>query len=236
MAEGKFDGSIDLSTLAPATYTLIINTEEKDLANPASQAIIVYNASTDLAPDGQTLFVAENNVKTSSDGKTKIMIASASDEAYMYYRLSTTVAIGALNMKKISKGYDTLNITLPENADNATLTIFTVKNATTYQNSVQISRDKKSGLKIIGESFRDNLIPTKAETWNIRVTHADGTPLQTALALDMYNKALEALAPTLSIYKKQDRHMCRYPTYHICTAVQTWCTSHRNTHGKMANG
>lgn len=195
VASGQFSGEIDLSDIKPASYLLSVSAEDSVLADPAMTSVTVYNRASGIVPDKSALFVPVTNYSVGADGKADVEYATADHATYIYYCVHADNVTTPVSLAKADAGYYSLGVELPEGAERGTLCLYTVKDCKTYSLNVTLSRKKDDGLKIVGECFRDNLVPGANETWNISVRNADGSPVNAALALDMYNKALEALAP-----------------------------------------
>ena len=74
------------------------------------------------------------------------------------------------------------------------VTMFTVKDFSIDSYHVTLVNDANCrGVRLEAESFRDHLIPGTQETWSFRVVDKNGNGVQSALLLDVYNKALDEL-------------------------------------------
>lgn len=195
IASGKFDGSIDLKSIRPARYSLTIYAADASLADPATARITVYNRASGVVPNDAVLYLPIETYKADATGKAVIEYANSNDDTYLYYSVNGNNSTSPLKMIKVNAGYHDLEITLPDGSNQANIYFYTLKDCNLVSLTAEIKKDENTNLRIEGESFRDGLIPGANETWRIHIVDADGKPLEAALALDMYNKALEALAP-----------------------------------------
>ncbi len=195
IASGAFEGSIDLKNIRPATYKLNIFPADPSLADTVNTNITVYNRASGIVPDDATLYLPISSYRTDSNGKALLEFANAKNNTYIYYLIKTKDSSSPLKMTKVESGYHNLEVNLPTGCNQANVYLYTLKDCNLTSAIAEIKRDVNTNLHIEGESFRDGLIPGAVETWRIRIVNADGKPLEAALALDMYNKSLESLAP-----------------------------------------
>ncbi|MDE6692549.1 MAG: hypothetical protein K2K05_04110, partial [Muribaculaceae bacterium] len=116
---------------------------------------------------------------------------------------------------KAKKGYNTYKLKMSDGTLTTKLRMYAVRDGKLNSTEISLKRDVKTSLRITGESFRDNLIPGTKETWKIKITDADEKGCQSALVLDMYNKALEAIMP-------QSQGIW-FPTYDYTVWLNTDC-------------
>lgn len=190
-----FKGTIDLSKVKPANYTLVIKSVEEDLAEPANSHITVYNKSTGIVPEDFVLWAPVASYTAGTDGQAEIEYANAYDDTYIYCFITNGEKTERPILIKAPKGYHTFSLSMAPGEETTRLNMYTVRKGECKRTEVILKRDTKKGLKITGESFRDNLIPGAKETWNIRITDGNSYGCQSALVLDMYNKALDAVTP-----------------------------------------
>lgn len=198
IASGVFTGQIDLSNITPGTYRLCISAEDESLANVESTDITIYNKASGIVPDPEGLWVLHSSqmlpYDSSHSDKIDVEYATGKSVEYIYYTLESEGRCVKTDVQQIGYGYHTLAIDIPAGMKYGRLTLWYVHDTNIYMESVSLTRPAEKPIKIEGSSFRDNLVPGAEETWQIKVVNADGSPLEAALALDMYNKALDALS------------------------------------------
>lgn len=193
VASGQFDDAdIDISNITPGNYEFWVLPVDSLLADPASSGFYIFNRSTDIVPgttpiwlESESAYVGEENVANISYG--------VKDNAYIYYALASGDNIYELKSIKADKGYHDLQITIPADVTDGKLYLLTIQNFKSTIKTITIRRGENSPLQIVAESFRDKLVPQSNETWRFNVIDANGKPVEAAFAIDMYNKALEAL-------------------------------------------
>lgn len=204
-AFAPYKGVIDLSKVKPANYILIIKSVEEDLAESANSQITVYNKSTDIVPEDFVLWAPVTSYIVGPDGQAEVAYANAYDDTYIYFYITNGEKTERPTLIKSDKGYHTFRLSLAKGEETAKLNMYAVRKGECKRSEVILKRDTKKGLKITGESFRDNLIPGAKETWKIRITDGTGNQCQSALVLDMYNQALDAIT--------SQRQSMYFPTY-----------------------
>ncbi len=186
---------IDLSALRPDTYRLTVATADTTLADPSECILTVYNPSTDIVPTSDAIWIPAQRMDIPESGAVEVLFGTPLEQAWVYFALCAENDISVVDVKEVGRGYHTHRISLPADAGRFRLMLFAVSETRTYSCEIMLTQKKDTSLKIVGESFRDKLVPGSEETWRIKITNADGSPASAALALDMYNLALESLAP-----------------------------------------
>ena len=193
---GEFTAEgIDIATLTPGEYTIKVKPVNKDIADAVDSSFTVYNRASGICPEGQQLFVIPGDNYIPADGRATVSFAVPS-ESYVHYAVATGSKIDRLDMIKVGAGYHDLTVDIPADADPAEIMLFMVKDVESVSRTIRLQRKADNELVIEGSSFRDNLLPGQPETWNFSIRPKGGDKgLQAALALDMYNKALDAIRP-----------------------------------------
>jgi len=186
---------IDLSALRPDTYRLTVATADTALADPSECILTVYNPSTDIVPTSDAVWIPAQQMEIPESGEAEVLFGTPLEQAWVYFALCADNDISVVDVRKVGRGYHTHRISLPADAGRFRLMLFAVSDTRTYSCEIMLTKKKDTSLRIVGESFRDKLVPGAEETWRIKITNADGSPASAALALDMYNLALESLAP-----------------------------------------
>ncbi len=193
---GEFTAEgIDIATLTPGEYTIKVKPVNKDIADAVDSSFTVYNRASGICPEGQQLFVIPGDNYIPADGRATVSFAVPS-ESYVHYAVATGSKIDRLDMIKVGAGYHDLTVDIPADADPAEIMLFMVKDVESVSRTIRLQRKADNELVIEGSSFRDNLLPGQPETWNFSIRpKGSDKGLQAALALDMYNKALDAIRP-----------------------------------------
>lgn len=192
---GIIDGKpIDISKLIPGAYTLVVEPTDSMLADKSEASFTVYNVKSGIVPPGNSIWTDKETLFIEPGHKVSLLLGTPDDTAYVYYTVSDE-RLRIINLEKISRGYANLNISLPSDFAEGNIRLFTVKDCKLNQINVEIKPIEHKELTIIGESFRDNLTPGANEMWKFKILDGNGKPIEAAVALEMYNKALDALTP-----------------------------------------
>jgi len=194
VANGSVGKPIDFKKIKPGNYEFKVEPVDTSLAMPASSMIEIYNVESGIAP-AKGLWTLKNSIEFMPGKPLEALIASDA-EASVYCMVNSGDSLVDLKVLEIQPGYKTLKIDLPdESIDDGTIILATVKNFECVTIDIRFEKKKVPALKLVGETFRDKLVPGQPETWRLRLTDADGHPVNGAVALDMFNKALDAIQP-----------------------------------------
>lgn len=187
--------SIDLSALPSGEYEFRFSLADTTMAETTTLTAVLYRPTDKETPlPGTLLWYPEEKVKAGADGKATWLYA-VDCPTNLLVTIHGDTEIISRRWVEAPKGMNTLTLSLPEGIDNARMNIAATGNYRTTSCYVEIKRDaEEKGLKFITESFRDRLIPGGEETWTFRVVDESGEGKKSAVVLDMYNTALNALA------------------------------------------
>lgn len=194
VASGSVDNRpIDLSKVKPDTYRLSVCAADPELADTVTTFICIYNANTNIVPDGEVLWIATNSIEVASDAKSvSVMLGTARDSLSIYCVSMINGRWRTIKRVTVHKGYHSIDIDcsgIVENS-NSTVRLIACADCKNYSKAVSLVVKKEKPMQIIGETFRDKLTAGTQETWKLRLANADGSPAQGAMVLDMFNNAL----------------------------------------------
>lgn len=207
--------NIDLSSVNPADYIFTVEPVDTALADAAGRHCLIYNVASGIVPEtNDVIWMPERSV-TVVPGKQGELLIGLTDSAYIYSGVVTTDGFAPTG-RWYSKGYHKIKVDAVE----GNFMLATIKDFHTTYNTISIEFEPEKPMQIIGETFRDKLIPGQPETWRLRVVDGEGRGVSAALALDMYNHALDALiehsfSPYLAVIKSNAR-------VSVCTFARGW--------------
>ena len=193
--------TFDFSSIPSGQYNLkaYLADEKCDTVNLAG--CIVYRPDDRRSPVDDAVWSPDENRQLTADARRRadILYATAADDSYLLLTV-------AANDKMIRRqwihadhaGFHRLTVELPEDVQTASVRLSGVKDMKSSQVDVRIiSAPAAETIRIKAESFRDRIVPGTQERWTFRVvSSADSTRgVASAMILDMYNKAIDALAP-----------------------------------------
>lgn len=188
----------DLDRVHGGYYKLVVEPVDAALADKAeSRYYTLYNVELNSMPADLPLLVEATEVETDATGRASFQYGVGEDDTWLYAALCVGREIVEVEVQKRDRGFRHLSLDLPKGSNDGVLKMATVRRGHTYRYSVAISRPSQRTLTVAGESFRDRLVPGAEEHWQLRVSAADGKPVEAAVAATMYNHSLDALASLL---------------------------------------
>lgn len=186
----------DLDRVHGGYYRLKVETADAALADATQSGhyFTLYNVALNSMPSDMPLLVDCHSTTTNSAGRASVQYGVGMSDTWLYATLCVGDRIVETEVSRRGKGFRHLSLDLPADASNGVLKLGTVRDGKLYTYSIDVNRPQQSALKIEGESFRDRLVPGASEHWTLRVSRADGKPVEAAVAATMYNHSLDALA------------------------------------------
>ncbi len=195
LAAGKSD--VDLSSVPSGRYDILFSLADKDLASDLKQSVVIYRADDTVTPvPGTLLWSPVSMVNADAAGNARWLYAVDCD-THLLVTIWTSEKILSREWVKAPAGMRHYAFKLPKDVNEAKMTIGAVGHYREASLTVDVRRDVPSPkLKFTIESFRDRLIPGSEETWTFKVTDETGEGKKSAVVLDMYNRAIDAIAST----------------------------------------
>lgn len=201
VASGSFSSAsprLDLTSLAPGKYEVKFDVPTLPDSEPVSAGpITLYSLSKGAqSPTDAAVWTPQPRVTTPSDGKATLHYATPAGESYVLMTLYDPAASRTLERKwlKSSGGMATVDVKLPSGLDHATVSFYALRGFKSANASVWLTRkDADRKLRLIATTLRDHAEPLAVDTWRFRLEYDDGTPVEGAVMMDMYSKALDKL-------------------------------------------
>lgn len=201
-ASGTFEAVrpvIDASAVASGVYSLRVATVDTTLADPATiEEVVLYRPSDSVSPDPDAqLWLPATTVTLPAIGGIDQLYATTAPETWIVYILSAGNDIIEKGWLNVGPGMHRFTRDLPAGCPQATLSMACALGYRYSKAQVDYTRENViSSLDIAIESFRDRIAPGDTERWTLRVTGGkDSVAMRSALMLDIYNKALDAITP-----------------------------------------
>lgn len=178
------------SNIPSGAYTARITAD--DAKDYTSATFYVYRTTDAMPPTETALFLPKRTIYSGE----KLLLGTSYDDSHILFTLWTPDSIVEQRWLTPDKGNFFLDINLPECMNEATVTLLTLRNYEFTTAQIDVTRKNiPSSLNISIESFRNNITPGDAETWTIKVSDNLGNPVEAAMILNLYSKALDALQP-----------------------------------------
>lgn len=180
----------DWSNVPSGCYSLTAATADADTLRRSD--VMVYRRDDKNPPAQLSLFVPVTKAQPGDE----LLVGTSYADSHILYTLWTPDSIIEQKWIAPASGNFKLPVDLPKGVESATLTLTTLRNYKSQTSNISITRpDRRTNLALKVESMRNRMTPGETETWTIKVTDNLGRPAQSALVLDVYSKALDALAP-----------------------------------------
>lgn len=195
-ASGQFasDRPVALSSVPSGVYTLRISLPGKDCKPLTMENVAIYRLSDPMPPRDELLWTPVVEYKAGED----IIVGTGNGTTNILLTCWTSDSIISRRWLSLEGGIHRLPIAMPDGLEKMTVTIMTTRDYKSAVKNINVSRPTPpKGLRIVLDTFRDRVVPGSEERWTIRVVPADTTltPEETAVIVDMYNAALDRLAP-----------------------------------------
>lgn len=192
VTEGAVGTLINLKDIRPGQYEFKVEPVDTALAMAVSSAVEIYNVESGIAPVSG-LWTLKNEVDFVPGQPIELLIATGG-EATVYCMVNKANDLVDLQVMRLKPGYKNLKIELKDKTmRDGNIVLATVRDFKSETVNINLREKKIPNLKIVGETFRDKLIPGQSETWKLRLVDSEGHPVNGAMALDMFNKALDAV-------------------------------------------
>jgi 5-hydroxyisourate hydrolase-like protein (transthyretin family) len=198
--------TIDVATLPSGVYSLCIVPSDTTLADGVTiDRLVVYRASDSASPDADELLWLPNTTQTiSATSGIDVLYATSAPETWIVYALTSGDKLIDKGWIKVASGMHRFTHTLSADCASATLQLASVQGYKQANRQVTFTRENVvQALDISIESFRNRIVPGNTEQWTLRVKERyagesvnakKSGGVRSAVILDIYNKALDALA------------------------------------------
>lgn len=201
---GNFDTAepnVDFTTVPSGTYTLKahILAADKDETDADAQMTLVLWCKTDKqAPIKDcALWSPGFIIKANDAGKASFLVGTSTPEAHIYMVVASHKGVERAEwLHYTAPGLHTVNVTVPERDEEALdITLYTYYKKKEIKKALNvICEARERHINMEATSFRDKLVPGTPEHWTFKVTDKQGKPVNAAVMLEMFDKALNTLA------------------------------------------
>ena len=186
---------MDMSNLASGSYKLVLSIPGEKKSEKEIN-LQLYRKTDNVPPCDTPLWVAENTAKCDATGNYSFRFGN-STPAYIYAIVYNADGVVSEEYKFFDKGMHSITGTAKFAKHGETyMSLSTVKNHTSYIEKIQlVSPVAKDSLKIVTETFRDNITPGSHEVWKLRLTGNNVKHYTGAVIANMYDAALNSISP-----------------------------------------
>ena len=196
------DPTVNLSRLTPGTYSLTL-VPQGDIASLCDieryGSVAIYRPDVDKSPSENPLWAPKSSFTAKPGEKVRILYGTPGPESHILLVIQADDKTVEKRWLHETGGLHTLEVVMPE-AMKAVVSMMSTCDYKSSQLSFVLSNPiTERKLKVERESFRDRLVPGTDEKWIIKVSSTDGSAASSAVIVDMYNRALEAIAGSVSL-------------------------------------
>lgn len=193
-ASGSADGL--LSSLPSGKYVAEFRPVDSALADKAfSGEFVVYRKADKACPVQELLWLPESEVIADADGKFRITFGTAVEHANVLLTLCTldSTVVEHRWLRDVN-GMRHVDLKLPSVESRVRVYLRTVSRLHSMSAAIDVlPASTRKKIEIITETFRDKVIPGSEETITFRIKGIDGAVAESAVLLDMSNKAIDVL-------------------------------------------
>ncbi len=200
VAEGLVaDGDVTpvLKQLPSGRYSLVFAPVDSAMADQSAPCqTVLYRPQDEVCPVAKTLWMPSGDITADADGRFKLIVGSDCGDANVRMIVSTYPGkVIDKRWLKLKKGMQEIEGKLPAGIESARVLLECVRNfeSFSYETEIEAEASRRS-ISIEIETFRDRVMPGQEEKITFRVKPSDKATAESAVFLDMSNKAIDALA------------------------------------------
>ena len=188
---------LDLTNIPSGHYYLrVILADDQDCYTVAS--INLYRKTDGQAPIAdQALWVPSDGYSIDDNNVAHVTIGTSTPEAHIYYiATGRSGMLGEGWIDRNKSGFQEFTFHVPARVDEVLKIKFIAFHHSEYfekEISMVVPACQQT-LKVSATSFRDKLVPGKAERWQLTLKDKNGKPQHGAVLLEMFDKALNSLS------------------------------------------
>jgi hypothetical protein len=207
------DANSFISSLPSGQYRVTFATTDNTLAEAVTSSLFtVYRPGEKHCPVNALVWLPQSDFVADTSGKVCVSYGTSVDDAHVLLTIADDCGlIVSSQWLSPSNGMNTVDVTMPADAKSITLYFRVVKNLTSQSVSAMVkAADSTQRIEVQTETFRDKVVPGDNETVTIKVKGVDGAATESAILLDMSNKAIDCLSTnpfTFTVNKYRGRHI-----------------------------
>lgn len=201
---GNFDTAdpkVDFTAVPSGEYKLkahILAADKNEEDADAEMFLTLWRSTDKQAPVKDcALWVPKTSIKADANGKASFLVGTSTPEAHIYMVVSSHKGVEHSEwLHYTAPGMHTVNVTVPERDEEAlNITLYTYYKSKENKESLYVTCEaRERRIDMEATSFRDKLVPGTPERWTFKVTDKQGKPVNAAVMLEMFDKALNTLA------------------------------------------
>jgi len=189
--------TIDFADVPVGEYKLNICAVDTAMFNTLEAGrLALYSEKQNKVPSSLVMVVPETDNEIAADATKFDLKVAVSLDSYVYVVTNDSESKILASVHKLKAGFNKVKLNVDSKSASQRFQIFTVSDGKVFHNrNINVRRALPSKkLTLVGESWRDRLVPGASEQWRLKLSAADGHVSSGALVATMYNHALDALA------------------------------------------
>lgn len=194
MMPGNF--SEVLTSLPSGQYGIIFETVDRSLSDPTGIArVTVWRPSDAVCAADELLWTpAGGDIEADANGRAAVTVGSNAPGSHMFVLVSDENGHIVSSEWIELKGMQTVGVQLPHGAQSVTVNMSVIHDCKIETEAVRVvSSASKRKITLHTTTFRDKVTPGDRETVTLRVEGFDGALPESAVMLDMSNKAIDVI-------------------------------------------
>lgn len=185
----------DFSEVPSGVYS--IEVQVADEPNITSKAeVVIYRSTDKCAPVKDCpIWIPTEAYRVDGKNVAHTTIGVSAPESHIYYVATSRAGIVKEGWLHYKRGMHDFALQIPNAPDEYIsvefINVYKGEVCRYYHKFISTINEQKLNIKL--NSFRDKLVPGEKEKWTMQFVDKNGNPVQTAMMLEMYNKALESL-------------------------------------------
>lgn len=186
----------DFSEVPSGVYS--IEVQVADEPNITSKAeVVIYRSTDKCAPVKDCpIWIPTEAYRVDEKNVAHTTIGVSASESHIYYVATSRAGIVKEGWLHYKRGLHDFALQIPNAPDEYIsvefINVFKGEVRRYYHKFISTINEQKLNIKL--NSFRDKLVPGEKEKWTMQFVDKNGNPVQTAMMLEMYDKALESLS------------------------------------------
>lgn len=199
MAFDSGEQTVDFGKFPSGTYNFSFVMESQPADTVTVRDVTIYRPDDKKSPDSSPLWMpyepSETHSLTADNNRNlRLLYAVPENESYVLYTLSDGENIIEQKWIYCSKGMHYFDVRLPDDTKSVYASFCAIRNCRESEYCFRINEAaSQKYIKLKAETFRNKIVPGTEETWTFKTVDRNGKGIETAMILDMYNKALGAL-------------------------------------------
>ena len=189
--------SINLANVPAGKWCVSVAPVDSTLADSVKEAayITTYSLKKNLVPTDDAIFITNDKISATPDGKFSLQFGVANDSTYVYQAFASRNRLISTNINCLNRGFHTIDFRLPGNREDGSVYLFTVRNGVQTSKQLRVNIDHKNKVSLECSSMRDRLTVGSKENWTVKFVDESNRPQTGAMIATMFNSALNALLP-----------------------------------------